>query len=210
MIDGRIIPPFLQTAFNAACTNTSRMPPTDINEHLPLLFDLALKCDHVTELGTRGANGSTIAFLAAQPAEFIAWDLNPYAIVSQPIADLVVNSGRTLFQPRCGDSRKIILEPTDLLFIDTLHTAEQLKAELIRHADPLENKINKYIVFHDTVTFGKKGEDGTEPGLRSVIRWFQLHHAFPKWLLVEDRPNNNGLVVLEKVVPRADQVPPRG
>lgn len=197
----REIPPKLLQMFDAARTNTSVNPPTDINEHLTLLFDLASQCEHVTEMGTRGANGSTISFLAAQPAEFIAWDLNPYSIVSQSVADLVAQSGRTKFQPRVGDTLKIVTEPTDLLFIDTLHTGLQLKAELIRHADPIENKIKKYIVFHDTFTFGYKGEDGSEPGLRKVINWFIQKHAFPKWSVIEDRKNNNGLVVLERVRP---------
>jgi hypothetical protein len=54
-------------------------------------------------------------------------------------------------------------------------------------------------VFHDTETFGSQGEDGSEPGLRYAIRVFQKEHAFPLWHLVEDRHNNNGLVVLERV-----------
>lgn len=173
--------------------------PSDINEHLPLLYRLAMECEHVTEFGLRGANGSTIAFLAAQPKKFISWDINPWSIVSNPVANLLAMAGATSFEPRVGNTREIIIEPTDLLFIDTLHTAEQLQAELERHADPVESKVKKYLVFHDTKTFGEKGEDGSEPGLREVIRWFQRCHAFPIWELVEDRENNNGLVVLHNI-----------
>jgi len=90
---------------------------------------------------------------------------------------------------------------TSLRSKDTLHVAGQLKVELARHADPIENKIGKYIAFHDTQTFGMVSEDGTEPGLRMAIRWFQKEHAFPLWELIEDRPNNNGLVVLSRVRP---------
>lgn len=173
--------------------------PSDINEHLVRLHELASECDHVTEMGLRGANGSTIAFLAAQPETFISWDINPMAVVSESVAFLVQVAGRTSFQPRVGDTRKIIIEPTDLLFIDTLHTAQQLKAELERHADPIEDKVKKYLVFHDTRTFGEVGEDGSVPGLRAAIRWFQKEHAFPLWQLVEDRENCNGLVVLRNM-----------
>ena len=174
--------------------------PSDINEHMPLLRELASKCDHVTEFGTRWANGSTVAFLAAQPKTFIAWDLDPLSIVSQRVLDLVMLRGSTNFQPRCGDTLVIPpVEPTDLLFIDTLHTARQLKAELTRHADPMMQQVKKYLVFHDTKTFGDKGEDGSTPGLRAAIRWFQKEHAFPLWQLVEDRENNNGLVVLKRI-----------
>ena len=61
------------------------------------------------------------------------------------------------------------------------------------------NKVRKYLVFHDSMTFGLKGEDGSEPGLRAAIRWFQRNHAFPVWRLIEDRQFCNGLVVLGNV-----------
>lgn len=174
--------------------------PSDINEHLSLLYKLASECEHVTEFGLRGANGSTVAFLAAQPETFVSWDVNPWAAVSPAVAELLVMRGRTSFEPRVGDTLKIApIEPTDLLFIDTLHTARQLKAELERHADPIANTVRRYLVFHDTATFGMVGEDGSEPGLRAAIRWFQRCHAFPIWELVEDRENNNGLVVLKNL-----------
>lgn len=192
MEDHRKPPEPLENLFNLAASQ-----PTDINEHLPVLRKLAAECEHVTEMGMRGADGSTIAFLAAQPATLISWDLNPWSVVSNNVAALLQMAGRTSFQPRVGDTLKIRIEPTDLLFIDTLHTAKQLKAELERHADPVEDTVKKYLVFHDTKTFGEVGEDGTEPGLRAAIRWFQRNHAFPIWSLVEDLPNCNGLVVLK-------------
>lgn len=173
--------------------------PSDISEHLTLLRALAAECEHVTEFGMRGGV-STAAFLAAQPETLVSWDLNPLAVVSQRCADLLAAAGRTRFQPRVGDTLQIPpIEPTDLLFIDTLHTARQLKAELERHADPVARTVRRYLVFHDTATFGMVGEDGSEPGLRAAIRWFQRCHAFPLWELVEDRQNCNGLVVLKHV-----------
>lgn len=186
----------LEAHYNTACQT-----PSDINEHLPLLRKLASECEHVTEMGTRWANGSTVAFLAAQPKEFIAWDIDPYSIVSQRVADLITlnQGGRTFFQPRVGSTLSINIEPTELLFIDTLHTAKQLFAELVRHGDPAKKLVSKYLVFHDTETFGMKGEDGSEPGLRMAIRKFQKEEAFPLWQLIEDRRNNNGLVVLKHI-----------
>ena len=174
-------------------------PPADIWEHLPLLRDLASKCDHVTEFGVRDGMGSTVAFLAAQPRVLISWDIEPFAIVNQRIADLSWRAGKTRFQPRVGSTLEIIIEPTDLLFIDTIHDYAHLKAELERHADPVEGKIRKYLVFHDTITFGEVSGDGTIPGLRAAIRWFQKCHAFPLWELIEDRKNCNGLVVLRRI-----------
>lgn len=195
----RATPAWLEAMFLEARNRAS-----DINEHLDLLRELASECEHVTELGMRGANGSTLAFLAAQPKKFVSWDINPASVLSRQVCDILNhmipdNENRTLWEPRVGDSREILIEPTDLLFIDTYHTAQQLKAELERHADPVTGKVRRYLVFHDTVTFGTKGEDGSEPGLRAAIRWFQRNHAFPLWKLIHDRQNNNGLAVLEHV-----------
>jgi cephalosporin hydroxylase len=194
--------PNLEAWYQAAIKPPTDMtkPPADIWEHLPRLRELASKCEHVTEFGMREAGGSTLAILAAQPKTFISWDINPWSIVSQRVSDLLYVAGRTKFEPRVGDTLKIApIEPTDMLFIDSLHTAKQLKAELERHADPIRLAIRKYIVFHDTVTFGFQGEDGSVPGLRAAIRWFQMEHSFPLWQLVEDRENCNGLVVLERM-----------
>jgi hypothetical protein len=189
----RHVPPPLQAKFEAA------LRPSDINEHLELLRELSSRCEHVTEFGLRGANGSTVALLCGQPETFISYDINPWAVVSNAVAELVACAGRTSFQPRVGDTLKITIEPTDLLFVDTLHTAKQLWAELQRHADPVANTVRKYLVFHDTATFGMHGEDGSTPGLRAVLRHFQKNHAFPLWGLKYDLSNCNGLVVLEHV-----------
>lgn len=172
---------------------------SDINEHLPMLRELASECEHVTEFGMRTCQ-STTALLAAQPETLISWDINPFVIASVNCVNLMLNAGRTKFEPRIGDTLKISpIELTDMLFIDSLHTSKQLWAELQRHADPVERRIRKYLVFHDTATFGMKGEDGTEPGLRGVIRHFQKNHAFPLWELLHDLSNNNGLIVLRRV-----------
>lgn len=176
--------------------------PSDINEHLPLLRELASECEHVTEFGLRWADGSTAAFLAAQPAEFVSYDIDPLAVTSETARSLALGAGRTKFQPRCGDTLKITIEPTDLLFIDTYHTARHLLSELERHADPAKNLVRKYLIFHDTKTFGHVGEDGSTPGLRTAIRQFQRLFAFPLWNAVHakrglmDFENNNGLIVL--------------
>lgn len=184
----RTAPPALEERFRAAVVQ-----PSDINEHLELLRELASKCDHVTEFGLRGANGSTIALLAGQPKTFITWDINPRAVVNAPVQELIGMAGDTIFQPRCGDTLLLTMEQTDLLFIDTWHTHAQLRRELERHG----MRVNRYLAFHDTESFRYKGEDGTEPGLCDAIRWFQQEH-FPEWSLIHDRDFNNGLAVLER------------
>ncbi len=172
---------------------------SDIGEHLPRLRELASKCRRVTEFGMREGH-STVAFLAAQPESLISWDIDSSAVASPRCAWLLSLAGKTRFQPRVGNTLEISpIEDTDLLFVDSYHTAGQLKAELERHADPVRQSVKKYLVFHDTVTYGYKGEDGSTPGLRSVLRWYQLQHSFPLWELLDDRQNCNGLIVLRRI-----------
>jgi hypothetical protein len=187
----------IEAHYEDLCTH-----PSDIHEHLPLLRELARRSEHVTEIGMRSGI-STTALLAGQPKTLVSWDLNPRAIVSQRTLDLLTLAGETRFQPRVGDSLEIEIEATDFLFIDSLHTGQQLKAELARHG----NKVRKWIAFHDTETFGLRGEDGIEPGLRAAIKGFQ-QDRFPLWSVKHDWQNNNGLVVLEHV--RADPARPAG
>lgn len=178
--------------------------PSDINEHLPTLRRLASECAHVTEFGMRGGL-STLAFLAAQPKKLVSWDIDPMAVLSQGTLNLLLMAGKTVFEPRVGDSLAVSIERTDMLFIDSLHTFEQLKAELERHANPYSHVsgdtkckclVRRYLVFHDTSTYGWVGEDGGH-GLVAAIGWFQDRFAFPIWGLIERYENNNGLVVLK-------------
>lgn len=177
--------------------------PSDINEHLPTLRRLAEQCEHVTEFGMRGGM-STLAFLAAQPKKLVSWDIDPFAVLSQNTMNLMLMSGGTVFEPRVGDSLSVSIERTDMLFIDSLHTFAQCKAELERHANPYSHVtgdtkckclVKKFLVFHDTSTYGWVGEDGKD-GLVMAIGWFQDRFAFPVWGLVERYENNNGLIVL--------------
>jgi GT2 family glycosyltransferase len=159
---------------------------SDINEHLLRLRTLASECEAVTEFGTRTAN-STIALLAAQPTKLVSYDLCQHAD-----ANIVYSMcGRTTLSLIERNVLDIEIEPTDLLFIDTLHTFKQLSAELALHA----SKVRRYIVLHDTVTFGMVGEDGLL-GLRPAVDQFlNLHN---EWNIYEEWPNNNGLMVLAR------------
>ena len=68
-------------------------------------------------------------------------------------ARLAPLAGRTDFHFTVGDTKAIDIEETDLLFIDTLHTYDQLAAELARHG----MKARRWIVLHDTTTFATNG-----------------------------------------------------
>ena len=164
--------------------------PSDINEHLPVLKRYAEECEHITEMGVRGIV-STYALLAAKPKKLISYDIKN--IHWYEIAEAVQE--HTAFRFIQADVLKIEIEPTEMLFIDTLHNYDQLSVELKLHAP----KVSKYLVFHDTTTYAHVGEsyDGiSRKGLWPAIEEFLEEH--PEWSIKERFTNNNGLTILVK------------
>jgi len=104
---------------------------------------------------------------------------------------LAARAGRTEFVFHEADVLHVEIEATDLLFIDTFHVYEQLQEELRLHA----GKVHKYIVLHDTTTFGLYGEAPGHAGLWPVVEEFLKEGAFR---LKERYENNHGLTVLER------------
>ena len=172
---------------------TAATTPSDINEHLPVLFELAKKCDHITEMGVR-TGVSTRSFLMSK-AKIISYDIESNQGVVSLIEEATLAGKDATFIE--ADVLKIDIEETDLLFIDTWHTYDQLKQELSIHA----NKAKKYIVFHDTNTYGLKNEGGeitgTSQGLLPAIIEFLIDN--PHWRFKKFLTNNNGLTILERV-----------
>lgn len=160
--------------------------PGDINEHLPTLRRLAEGCDDVVELGTR-YGVSTRAFLAARPKRVRSVDLFPVDDLSA-----VAASAGVQWTPMIESSLTVEPVACDLLFIDTLHTADQLATELDRHALHCRGRI----VMHDTETFGTHGEGGGD-GLWKAIGAFLEHHA-AEWEIESVYKHNNGLTVLRR------------
>lgn len=164
--------------------------PSDINQNLSILHELAQECKHITEMGVR-TGVSTRAFLNTE-AELISYDIQLNDTVSKLFAQAKQQGKKVSYVQ--ADVLSIDIAPTDLLFIDTLHTYTQLSAELARHAD----KVKKYIAFHDTYTFGLRGEDGKDNrGLLTAIIEFVINN--PAWRFKTFRTNNNGMTVLERV-----------
>ena len=97
------------------------------------------------------------------------------------------------FEFQQADTLKIEIKPTDLLFIDTEHNYDQLKAELAIHS----KNAKKYMMFHDTVTYGRKSMDGKDKGLMDAIEEFLENND--EWKIENHYEYNNGLLVLERV-----------
>lgn len=175
----------LKIEYDNACKVAS-----NINEHLPTLKQYADRVGHVTEFGV--SNGcSTRAFLNSNVT------LRSYDIAHDPtvreLFDVAIGQNKDV-QYIISDVTKVDIEPTDLLFIDSWHSYDQLKTELKLHS----SKARKYLMFHDTQTFGTKDEGGqTQIGLLPAIIEFVIEH--PEWRFALHKTNNNGLTVLERV-----------
>ena len=164
--------------------------PSDINEHLPTLAKYASECEHITEMGVRYIV-STYALLMGNPKKMISYDID--LCNWEPVRDLVKDT--TDFSFAVGNTLEIEIEPTELLFIDTLHNYAQLKKELELHA----SKVSKYIIFHDTTSFETIGESysgNPEIGIWPAIQEFLKEN--PQWMIKQRFTNNNGLTIIKK------------
>lgn len=167
---------------------------SDINQHLSYLHRCAQDYRHITEFGVR-QGVSTTALLAglSHTAMFNQGEgiLHSYDINQSSEVEKLQKLAGPMFEFHHQSTLEAVIEPTELLFIDTYHTYAQLKLELDKHA----NKVWHRMVFHDTVTFGEVGEDGGRPGLMQAINelieqgeWVQTFHF----------QYNNGLLVLDR------------
>jgi hypothetical protein len=181
--------------------------PSDINEHLPVLKQYGDECKTITEMGVRSIV-STWAFLASNPRKLISLDINNPSQFGSNIDEVYELS------EEYGIDFKFIEESSltynmplsDLLFIDTWHDFLQLKQELYRH----HKNTRKYIILHDTNTFGYVDESfyddygqrrvntNLPKGLCPAIDEFLFENK--EWVLWERRPNNNGLTILKRIL----------
>lgn len=198
----------LQSKYELLCHT-----PSDIHEHLPTLRAYASECEHVTEAGVRYVV-STFALLLGKPKRLVSVDIvHPNDMVGGEngvikgkdefaLATSFAIENGVDFQFVLGNTLTIDLEPTDLLFLDTLHQYNQLCLELERHSE----KVRKYILLHDTQSFRYRDEENAnesvirnqtdKKGLQLAITEFLESHC--EWELHEEYTNNNGLTVLKR------------
>ena len=178
--------------------------PSDINEHIPTFIEYASECDHITEMGVR-AISSTWVFLGATPKKLVSYDMeNPshYGEDINVVYEVAKQYGLN-YEFIQADVLKIEIEETDLLFLDTWHAYDQLKAELDRH----NSKAKKYIIMHDTTSYEFRdepltsentfeGEKSSGKGLWPAITEFLEENN--NWELHKRFTNNNGITILKR------------
>lgn len=175
---------------------------TAISAHLPRLRELAEHCESAVEFGVK-RGGSSSAFLMG------ADRVTSFDIVQTPEALALKAAVGDRWDYRIEDSRYAEVPECDLMFVDSLHTFDQVQAELA-HA----GKCSRFLIFHDVTTFGEigaLGETGRQSwayvpgrescpqvhlGIRPAIDDLMIRD--PSWRIIERRTDSHGLLVLER------------
>ena len=198
----------MQQGYQARCQN-----PSDINEHLPVLYEYTKKCSTVVECGVRTIV-SSYAFangLKETPGNLLTM-VDPGASPDMPAFLNLCKTEGVNAQFFNESDLLCPLVKTDLLFIDTWHVYGQLKRELARW----HSSVNKYIIMHDTTIDEWVGEtirigwnaveqskkfgipvEEINKGLWPAVEEFLLLH--PEWVIEKRLCNNNGLTILKRV-----------
>jgi hypothetical protein len=151
---------------------------------------------------------STWAFLKSNAKKVISYDISYH---NKNLIDEIIEIAKENninYHFILADVLNINIEQTDLLFIDTLHTYNQLINELKIH----NSKVNKFIILHDTETFGYTDEfiyshasnilknmPNNKLGLINAIYDFLQSKDGKNWKIKEFFKNNNGLCVLARI-----------
>ena len=157
--------------------------PRDIDTHMPKLKELAAKCAHITEFSPK--RESLIALATSANAKIVSYNLEASDTTIASLNKLRENLDLSIK----GTDDVAEIEQTDLLFIDSKHTAGKLAEELNKYHE----KVNRYIVLHFTQKHQEKGEDGGA-GLLTALRVFLRTN--PQWSVVYHSELQNGLTVI--------------
>lgn len=206
----------IERKYNFLCNTQS-----DINEHLPTLYNYATKCETIFETGVRGVVSSWALVYGLlnnnKSRKSILLNDITYCDISELLND-TKDLNIDIKSKWINNLNLEISENVDLTFIDTWHVYGQLKREL----EKFSKVTNKYIIMHDTtvdewhgetIRTGWCGELYTEnvqrlslesgipveeitKGLWPAIDEFLKNNH--NWELLERYTNNNGLTVLKR------------
>lgn len=176
--------------------NTSMLVGSDIVLHLPVLEYYASLCEHVTEFGVRDGH-STIALIAGCKGQVASYDIQRSNVVDV-LEKMDLPCKWSFRELDTGDPwGGLLVEPTEMLFIDTLHIYGHVKKELAIHG----RKATKFLAFHDTFTCGERDLSGPNPnaiGILPAIREFLSCHP-GEYETVYRTDVCNGLWILKRI-----------
>ena len=151
----------------------------------------------VVEFGVAGGRSTSALILGATQNGQARERVISYDIVesrkARRLRDLAGDAWRFVHEDTREASR---IPECAMLFVDSLHTYAQVRAELA-HA----GRVWKFLVFHDTITFGSVGADGEtgQPlagslGIRPAIDELMIRD--PTWKIRFHHTHSHGLLCL--------------
>jgi len=140
-------------------------------------------CDSYTEFGIN--QGATLAAaMLENPLTVRAYDIKfgwytqAADLFERYAAEYEIHYGATEIS-----TLDCVIDPVDVLYIDTLHEYEHLTKELARHGD----KANRFIIFHDTFA---------QSGLKRAVHQYVKTHK--EWSIVTECDVSVGFMTIEK------------
>ena len=164
--------------------------------HLDVLRELASQCETIVEFGIRSGSSSS-ALLMGVKGTLYSWDIEE---IPRWQADLRKAAGDKWVVTYGPSQEAQTPEKFDMLFHDTFHNYDQVKAELDAHAD----KAQKFIVLHDSVKNAiSAGDNHTRGNFNPNLAGFrlavdELMIRDPSWFIKAHYPHDDGLLVLER------------
>lgn len=192
--------------------------------HYPAFYYFGSKCESIVEFGV-DAGYSSWAWVACRPKYLRCVDLHKSGANDQQIDELIehakaigidfefviadtghgtlknITQTKELKEPILIDIEQphfTLAQDIDLLYIDTYHSYTHLKAELAIHAV----KVKKYIIMHDTDSFGLAHDFDGDQGLIFAIEEFLT--ANPQWIMLHRVSYGYGLTVLANTTNTTD------
>jgi len=167
--------------------------PRDLNQHVPLIAQMAGSCTSVAEFS--GRRESTVALLSCK-GKIHSFNSEGndtlFRTIKRVVADTsTIEFTRTL-KTYAYESISVpvieLPEPVEMLFIDTEHHGERITAELEMNA----KHVTRCIVIHDTHIYGENGAGGSGmiPAMESWLA------ANPEWFVMRHITRQFGLTVL--------------
>ncbi len=155
--------------------------PRDLDQHLDQLRDLATGATHVVEITKR--RESTAALLAAAPKTLVSYQREEDPLLARLPCDR---------RPPDPHGLPADLPATEVLYIDDVHTADRLGAQLDKYA-PL---VSRRIILRGTAAFGERAEGVDAPGLLPALRRFLRQH--PEWTVIYHAGHQYGLTAISR------------
>ena len=160
---------------------------SDNNEHLEVMFQYAKKCINGMELGFGQGRASFALLLGLE--RLYSVDTYHEPNIKNMLVDYF---GDKLITIESETFDFVDYDSVDLLLVDSVHTYDQVKKELKTHS----SKINKYIMFHDTVSYGAIGQDNNDGIVKAINEFLEENK---EWKIIYEVSNNHGFMILEKI-----------